>query len=235
MRCGAVRHRLSEYIDGDLRPSEARSVSAHLGSCPACADRIETLRSTLARLADLPRLTSPEPIASRVEGRLEVESRGPGLALVFRSAWAARPFILPSLLPAAAVVCTLLAVAASLGGGPDWTTGAGWARGRPAYGTEANPLSPSSEVSVPRSPTVHSLSERALVGMSEGTLFLETVVARDGSVSTVRLLDGDSERARPLLEALRRERFEPVHFRGRPVAVSVYRLISFMEVRSPVT
>ncbi len=71
--------------------------------------------------------------------------------------------------------------------------------------------------------------------MSEGTLFLETVVARDGSVSAITLLDGDSERARPLLDALRRERFEPVRFRGRPVAVSVYRLISCMEVRSPIT
>jgi hypothetical protein len=71
--------------------------------------------------------------------------------------------------------------------------------------------------------------------MREGTLFLETVVARDGSVSTVTLLGGDSEQAQPLLDALRRERFEPVLFHGRPVAVSVYRLISRMEVRSPVT
>ena len=52
-------------------------------------------------------------------------------------------------------------------------------------------------------------------------------------VSAVTLLDGDSRQARPLLDALRRERFEPGRFRGRPVAVSVYRLISRMEVRAP--
>jgi len=61
------------------------------------------------------------------------------------------------------------------------------------------------------------------------------VVARDGSVSLVRLLDGDSQRAEPVLDALRRERFEPGRYRGRPVAVSVYRLISSLEVRPPLT
>jgi hypothetical protein len=32
------------------------------------------------------------------------------------------------------------------------------------------------------------------------------------------------------VDALRRERYEPGRFRGRPVAVSIYRLISRMEV-----
>ena len=67
----------------------------------------------------------------------------------------------------------------------------------------------------------------------EGTFFLETVVARDGSVSAVTLLTGDSVQARPIVDALRRERFEPARFQGRPVAVSVYRLISRLEVRPP--
>ena len=60
-------------------------------------------------------------------------------------------------------------------------------------------------------------------------------MARDGQVSAVTLLDGDSGRAGPLLDALRRERFEPGRVKGRPVAVSVYRLISRMEVRAPLT
>ena len=56
------------------------------------------------------------------------------------------------------------------------------------------------------------------------------MVARDGSVSAVTVLGGDSELARPVVDALRRERYEPGRFRGRPVAVSIYRLISRMEV-----
>ena len=51
----------------------------------------------------------------------------------------------------------------------------------------------------------------------------------------VTLLNGDSRQARPLLDALRQERFEPGRLRGRPVAVSVYRLISRMDVRASIT
>jgi hypothetical protein len=38
-----------------------------------------------------------------------------------------------------------------------------------------------------------------------------------------------------VLEALRQQRFERVRYRGRPVAVSVYRFLSRMDVRSPIT
>jgi hypothetical protein len=38
-----------------------------------------------------------------------------------------------------------------------------------------------------------------------------------------------------VVDALRRQKFEPVRLRGRPVAVSVYRLFSRMDVRSPMT
>ena len=96
--------------------------------------------------------------------------------------------------------------------------------------TKTLPLFTSSEVSAPRvrpgEPVPHYLLESA----GEGTVFLETVVARDGSVSAVHVLGGDSRLARPFLDALRRERYEPGRFRGRPVAVSIYRLISHMEV-----
>jgi len=105
----------------------------------------------------------------------------------------------------------------------------------PAWGTEANPASPAAGVSVPRARRGDGLSQRLLATTGEGSLFLETVVARDGSVSAVTLLDGDSRQAAPLIDALRNERFEPGRFRGRPVAVSLYRLISRMEVRVPRT
>ena len=80
-----------------------------------------------------------------------------------------------------------------------------------------------------------SLAPEVLAGQGEGSLFLETVVARDGSVAGVTLLEGDAGLEQPLIEALRQQRFEPVRYRGRRVAVSVYRLISRMEVRSPRT
>jgi hypothetical protein len=108
--------------------------------------------------------------------------------------------------------------------------------GFPPSGTEGNPLLLSGGVSVPRVREPRGpFAEDLLAAMGEGSLFLETVVARDGSVSNVTVLEGDREQARPFVDALRRERFEPGRYRGRPVAVSVYRLISRMEVRPPVT
>jgi len=88
-------------------------------------------------------------------------------------------------------------------------------------------------VDVPRLRSRGSLP--AALAIEQGTFFVETVVARDGSVAAVTLLDGDRSQAGALLDQLRSERFEPSLWRGRPVAVSVYRLISRMEVRAPLT
>ena len=235
--CSRTRRQCSAYMDGDLDAAQARLVSAHLGACPACAAHLRSLRSAVEILAETPRLESPEPIAPRVFDRLEVETRGAGLALILRPAWKARPLILPSLLPAAAVLVVVLGVAFALDrdavplptvatrGAESWgPTG--------ASGTESNPLFLSTEVSAPRVRTAAALTADLLDGLGEQPLFVETVVARDGTVSTVTLLDGDSRHAGPLLEALRHERFEPGRRHGRPVAVSLYRLISRLDVFS---
>lgn len=238
MSCRGVRRRLSAFLDGELRAPEAGRVDEHLGACAACAEHVRSLRIALDALADLPRLGGGEEIASRVFDRLEMENRRPSLAVLFRSVLGARPLILPSLLSAGLVLAVLFGGVFVLSR-PDplpevRVTQGSWPPRLPASGTEGNPLLPYGGVDLPRARPGFSSSD-ALAGMGEGTLFLETVVARDGSVSTVTLLGGDLEQARPLLDALRRQRFEPVLYRGRPVAVSVYRLISHMEVRSPLT
>lgn len=238
MTCHGARRRLSAYLDAELRGAEARELSAHLAGCGACRGRWRSLQRTVEMLAELPRLAPSERIAPRVLDRLEVETRGPGLALLFRPAWAARPLILPSLVPAALVLVSVLAAAVAL----DQNTqplatvarGEAWGQRLPASGTEANPLFPSTGVSVPRIRSRRALPDASFGGGDE-SFFLETVVARDGSVSTVTLLEGDREQAGPLLDLLRGERFEPVRLRGRPVAVSVYRLFSRMEVLAPQT
>ena len=242
MRCRSVWPELSAYLDGDLASGAARAIALHLAGCPACAERARSLAAASQLVGDLSTLACPESVALRVLDRLEVESRGPGLALLFRSFRAARPLFLPSLVPAAAILLGVLAVALVLDGDPGplppasvKVLGAVWDPRVPAYGTEGNPLFPSGEVSLPRARRGDSLPESVLAGMDEGTLFLETVIARDGSVSVVNLLGGDPQQAGPVLDALRRERFEPVYLRGRPVAVSVYRLISRMDVWASLT
>jgi len=241
MTCARVRSLLSSYLDGDLGSPAARALGTHLEGCPACARHLGSLRAALEMLADLPTLSPSEGIAARVFDRLEVETRGPGLAMVFRSFGARRPLIFPSLVTAGLLVVTILVGAIALDRA--WRSldeplppVASWeGRGLPASGTEANPLFPSADVGLPRARPGGRVSQELLAQMAEGTIFLETVVARDGSVSAVTLLTGDRLLAQPLLDALRQQKFEPVRLRGRPVAVSVYRLISRMDVRSPIT
>jgi hypothetical protein len=189
-------------------------------------------------VGEMPRLLAPESLATRVLERLEMERCSPGLA-VFRSFWAARPLILPSLVPAIFVLVTILSGAILLDGGRQRSSlsfaVAGWDTRGGDSGTESNPLFPSSDVSLPQARGTRVLGVAMGGEGGEGTLFLETVIARDGTVSAVTLLEGDTRQAGPIVDALRRERFEPVRVHGRRVAVSVYRLISRLEVRAPLT
>jgi len=236
MRCSVARARLSDWIDGTLDAAAAREVGAHVETCPRCERHGEELRAVSRLVAELPRLDAPEPVAGRVFDRLDMETRPPALAFLFRGFSAARPYMIPSLLPAALVVATVLSAAIALDSGPlpeVHLAPGGW-HVTPASGTEGNPLFPSAEVQLPRETSALGLSPETLAGHGEGTVFLETIVARDGSVADVTVL-GDAAGEDALVEALRQQRYTPVRYRGRPVAVSVYRLISRTEVRSPRT
>jgi hypothetical protein len=237
MTCGRVVRLISEWLDGELAPESAREVSAHLSRCTACARHADELRGVSGLLAELPRLSAREPVAAQVLERLEMEAeaRRPALAVLFRGFAAARPFMLPSLAPAALVLVGVLAAVLALDSGPlpEVHLAPGAWGAVPASGTEGNPLFPSADVELPREMAGLDLSPEALAGRGEGSFFVETVVARDGTVAGVTVLQGDALGEDALIEALRQQRYEPVRYRGRPVAVSVYRLISRMEVRSP--
>ncbi|PYQ48830.1 MAG: hypothetical protein DMF78_20300 [Acidobacteria bacterium] len=237
MTCRAVRHRFSEHRDRALDPALSAAVTAHLESCPACARDWRAFNDDLDLLAALPGVESSGEIAARVFDRLDMEGRQPGLSLIFRPFGAARPLMLPSLVPAVFVLMAVLTGALALNRGPEPLPTAStaaraeaWDGVLPPSGTESNPLFPTSEVSVPRMRSAETMPGYLLDHPGEGTVFLETVVARDGSVSAVNVLGGDSSLPRSVVEALRRERYEPGRFRGRPVAVSIYRLISRMDV-----
>lgn len=231
-----MRRQLSALRDGGLSRAREAAVRAHLDECAACAARWRSLSAALDELAAAPRLEPRESLAAQVLNRLEVERRGPGLALLFRSVWAARPLIVPCLVPAAMVVVAVIAGAVALDRPeplPAVYVGPG-TLGWNAPGTERNPLFQGPGVEGPRRQGL-DLPAEVLGELTDGTFFVETVVARDGTVARVKLLEGDRASAGRLMDALRRQRFEPARYRGRPVAVSMYRLISRLEVRAPLT
>jgi hypothetical protein len=234
--CARARRRLSALRDRTLQRRREASVLAHLEGCPACARRWRSYSDALDRLAQAPRIEPSESLAAQVLGRLELERRGPGLALLFRSVWAARPLIVPCLLPAALVVLAVIGAAVLLDRGgeplPEVYVRPGtqaW-NAMPAPGTEENPLYLVAGVDAPLHRGL-SLPPEVLAELTDGTFFLETVVARDGSVADVTLLAGDATSAVRLMAAMRQQRFEPARYQGRPVAVSLYRLISRMGLR----
>ncbi|HET7746782.1 MAG TPA: zf-HC2 domain-containing protein [Vicinamibacteria bacterium] len=241
MNCGAVVRRLSAYREADLGAAESRAVAHHLRSCAECEAEWSELCLVLEDLADLPRMEPREPIAGRVFDRLDMEARRPSLATLFRPFGSERPLILPSLASAVAVLATIVSAAVRLDRAPEplppvaaAARPAQWRTEPPAWGSERLPLLPSAEVSTPRARGVGFTAD-VPEHSGEGSLFLETIVARDGTVSAVNLLDGDTACAQYVMAALRQQRFEPGRFRGRPVAVSVYMLISHTEVRAPIT
>lgn len=62
--------RLSELLEGDLSAAEAEGVQAHVAGCPACASRLEALRTTLAGLQALPTVPAPNDLVRRVRRRV---------------------------------------------------------------------------------------------------------------------------------------------------------------------
>jgi hypothetical protein len=240
VNCASARGRLSAYLDRDLGSRELGDLARHLQECPACMREEAALRAAAELLAGLPRESASPPIAPGLVHGLEVERRGPGLRMLFRPAWKARPLILPSLLPAALVF--LLAI----GGGlwveqrmarpvPAVPSGPAWSARPAPFGSERNPVLPTAGVLAPQ-PLPGGGAPAALPASGgEDAVLFEAVVARDGRVWSVFPLGGDDLVTEGLLRQLRAERFAPGRAAGRPVAVTIYRLFSRVEVRAGTT
>jgi len=104
-----------------------------------------------------------------------------------------------------------------------------------SWGTEAKPFWVTEDLQGPKAGADMFLDQQ-LMGMGEQSIFVMTLVTRDGRVSEVKLLDGDSKTAAPIMDEIKMQRCLPgVDRAGRPVATRAFRLISSMEVRAPRT
>jgi Putative zinc-finger len=223
--CAKTRVAFSALRDGDLSRDETRRVGEHLEACAACAREWSAYAGTLDALGDLPELSPVERVLGRVLDRIEVESRGPGLALLFRPVWAARPLMLPSLLHASLIVAALLTSALAVDA---------WSVRRQRDARLAAEAVRTSQLlfggPLRKVHTTEALADR-LSSAGPGDVFVETVIGADGTVLDVRLIEGDRKRAQPVMDALREERFEPTAVPERgPAAVSIYQLISYSDV-----
>lgn len=82
MDCDRVRESLHAGVDGELDGDEERTFHEHIGSCPACAARVESVRK-LKRLvfAKARRVPVPPGLEGRVRSALALETESPERAM----------------------------------------------------------------------------------------------------------------------------------------------------------
>jgi len=98
MTCEIATAQLGDLVDGELSARERTELLAHLGSCRACSEELDQLRTLLATARELPRERKPErDLWPGIERRLE-ERAAPRVG--FGARW--------SLLAAAAAVLLAL-------------------------------------------------------------------------------------------------------------------------------
>jgi len=72
--CEAVMRQLWDYLDGELTPSRADAIRAHLSACARCFPHVEFEEKFLAALASARRSVSdPDELRERVVASLRAE------------------------------------------------------------------------------------------------------------------------------------------------------------------
>lgn len=115
--------RLSDYLDGELQPTERAELEAHLAECRACADTLEELRAVVTEAGRLPELDPERDLWPGIEARLA--PRGYAGADVVPIHSRRRVIMTVPQLAAAAIALVLFSASAmwlAVGAGPGATT-----------------------------------------------------------------------------------------------------------------
>ena len=71
--CKEVIDLLTEYMEGDLPPDQARELGAHLALCPLCVEFLDSLRKTSAAARNLRVEEVPEECHRRLHAFLDAQ------------------------------------------------------------------------------------------------------------------------------------------------------------------
>ena len=75
-KCGDVRMKASDYVDGDLEETQVERMRAHLGGCEACRAFVDTLVETIRLLGSMKREEpAPASLKDAIRGRIAEERR----------------------------------------------------------------------------------------------------------------------------------------------------------------
>ena len=76
--CVTLRKLSSEYLEGNLPPSQMQRLRAHLSGCPPCRAFVDGLASTIRMLTGLPKMESPLTFKQSILERIGKEEKGRG-------------------------------------------------------------------------------------------------------------------------------------------------------------
>ena len=101
-----IRHLLDDYVTGELNEDARGPVIDHIAGCAICAAEVESLKSILARAADLPKSIEPPAESwSNIRAAIERDNK----AVAARELKSARPYWRqPYALAAAALLVAIL-------------------------------------------------------------------------------------------------------------------------------
>lgn len=84
--CWDIQQDLSEFIDGELPAERLAEITAHVGQCPLCAERLGELRKLAAGIAALPAAPVPPQFLADVRTKLR-QPRATWVERLFRPIW----------------------------------------------------------------------------------------------------------------------------------------------------
>lgn len=88
MNCEKARANISDYVDGELSPSDSAALNRHLSGCGKCKAEVETLRKAISALEGLPSIPAPTQILESVQRHVAANPKNaPGETVIFSKGW----------------------------------------------------------------------------------------------------------------------------------------------------